>query len=130
MSVFSAAELAGMRLTQESHMSHRAVFYPWRRTQDLDSGQMVNSYVADSETGCGVRFTPQAGTLEGTEGTVIANYQIRLPIAMLGRATALCRYEIVSAFGELLNPTWMLEQVGPPAPGPSGLLIYARRVAV
>ncbi len=111
-------------------MSHRAIFYPWQPVQDADSGQMINTWTADGQTECGVHFTPQTGALEGTEGTVVANYRIRLPIAMLGRAKALCRYEIISAFGEPLSPTWMLEQVGPAAPGPSGLLINARRVAV
>lgn len=111
-------------------MSHVAVFFPWRPAQDADSGQMVNTWAAEGETRCGVAFTPQGAVLEGTEGTVIANYRVRLPIGMLGRATALCRYEVVQAFGEVLSPSWLLEQVGPAAPGPSGLLIYARLVAV
>lgn len=128
--VFSPTDLLGMRRTQEAYMSHRARFLPWTPVQDPKSGQMVNTWTADGETECGVHFTPQAGVLEGTEGTVIANYRIRLPIDMLGRATALCRYEIIAAFGETLSPTWMLEQVGPPAPGPSGILVNARRVAV
>lgn len=110
-------------------MSHRALFYPWQPAQDADSGQMINTWTAEGEVRCGVHFTPQGAVLEGTEGTVIANYQIRLPLAMARRATALCRYEIVEAFGELLAQSWTLEQVGPAAPGPSGLLIYARRVA-
>lgn len=130
MGVFSPAELAGMRAVQELHMSHRAVFYPWRPAQDGASGQMVNEWLAEGETVCGVRFTPQGAVLEGTEGTVVANYQIRLPLEMQGRAGTLCRYEVVEAFGELLRPPWLLEQVGPPAPGPSGLLVYARRVVV
>lgn len=128
-SVFSPAELAGMRTVQVGHMSHLALFYPWRPAQDADSGQMVNAWTADGETRCGVAFTPQGAVLEGTEGTVIANYKIRLPLGMAGRAETLCRYEIIEAFGELLAQPWMLEQVGPAAPGPSGLLIYARRVA-
>lgn len=128
MSVFSPVDLAMMRGTQEAHMSHRGLFYRRQPVQDAESGQMVDVWAADGETPCGVHFTPQAAVLEGTEGTVIANYRVRLPLAMLPRVGPLCRYEIVEAFGELLNPSWLLEQVGPAAPGPSGLLIYARRV--
>ena len=111
-------------------MSHRALFYPWRPAQDADSGQMVNTWVAEGETRCGVHFTPQGAVLPDTEGTVIANYRIRLPLEMERRAKALSRYEIVEAFGQLLEQPWTLEQVGPAAPGPSGMLIYARRVVV
>lgn len=130
MSVFSLAELAGMRATQEAHMSHRALFYPWRPAQDAESGQMVNEWAPGGETPCGVHFTPQGAVLEGTEGTVIANYRVRLPLEMLSRVGPQCRYEVVEAFGELLTPSWLLEQVGPAAPGPSGLLVLARRVAI
>lgn len=128
--VFSAGELAGMRGTQVGHMSHRALLYRWQPAQDAESGQMVNAWTADGETACGVHFTAQGAVLEGTEGTVIANYRVRLPLGMAGRAGTLCRLEVVEAFGEVLSPSWLLEQVGPAAPGPSGLVALCRRVAV
>lgn len=128
--VFSPTDLLGMRRTQEAYMSHRARFLPWTPVQDPKSGQMVNTWVPDGEIACGVKFTPQSGVIEGTEGTVVGSYQIRLPLSMVSRAETLCRYEVISAYGDLLDPPWLLEQVGPPAPGPSGLLIITRRVVV
>lgn len=125
---FQPADLTAMRATQEAHMSHVARVLRWSPTQDPESGQPVDDWSDEGTTPCGVQFTPQGAILEGTMGTVVANYRVRLPLALLPITGPMNRYEITRAFGEALAPTWLLEQVGPVAPGPSGLVALARMV--
>lgn len=130
MAIMTAGHLATMQRTQERAMRHRALFIPWLPEQDDESGQMLGGDEANGAFTLGVDFSAKGMLIEGTEGTVIAHYKLRLPLDMLADARPLSRYRVVEAYMSPLNPPLLLEQVGPASAGPSGLVVWARRVAV
>lgn len=126
---FTPGELAGMQATQESVMQQRALFTPWRPTQDEASGQMLNAAEPEGTVRCGVNFSAKGIVVDGTEGTIVAHYMVRLPLDMAARARPLCRYEVIETYGgELARTPTVLEQVSEPAIGPSGVVVWARNV--
>jgi hypothetical protein len=66
--------------------------------------------------------------VDGTEGTFIAHYRVRLPLSMAERARPLSRYTVTTAFGATAERPLVLEQVSEPAAGPSGVVVWARNV--
>jgi hypothetical protein len=129
-SAFLPGQLAGMQQTQQSVMQHQARFIPYAPTQDSESGQMVVGDTGNSTIDLGVDFSPKGQLIDGTEGTVIAHYKLRLKPSMADVATSLSRYEVTHAYGAYLTNALLLEQVGPVSVGPSGVVAWARRVAV
>lgn len=109
-------------------MQHRALFTPWAPTQDADSGQMVNAAEAEELIVCGVDYSARGVLVEGSEGTFVAHYRVRLPHDMAARARPLSRYQVTTAFGALAEKPLLLEQVTEPAAGPSGVVVWARNV--
>ena len=128
MLAFTSGELAEMQRTQESAMQHRPTFTPWSPTQDADSGQMVNSAAVEETIILGVDYSAKGQLIEDTEGTFVAHYRLRLPHDMAARAKALSRYTVTTAYGATATRPLVLEQVSEPAPGPSGIVVWARNV--
>ena len=128
MLAFTSGELALMQGTQESAMQHRALWTPWRPTQDADSGQMVNTAEPGGSTICGVDYSAQGQLVENSEGTFVAHYRVRLPLVMAATARPLTQYRITTAFGAMAERPLVLEQVSEPAAGPSGIVVWARNV--
>lgn len=135
MPVFSAYELATMRATQVDHMNHVAAFRPWTPAQDANSGQAVNTAAEQwQEIRCGIDFTAKGLLVDGSEGSFLAHYKIRLPMDMAAKARPLSRYRVTEAYlapecpdGVLAAPL-LLEQVSEPSIGPSGIVVWARNV--
>jgi hypothetical protein len=110
-------------------MQHRARFTPWQPAQDAMSGQHVNAAATEyRETPCGVDFSAKGMLVDGTEGTFVAHYRVRLPLSMADRARPLSRYTVTTAFGATAERPLVLEQVSEPAAGPSGVVVWARNV--
>ncbi len=128
MLAFTDGDLAMMQATQESSMQHRALFTPWQPDQDAASGQMVNAAAVVGEVICGVDYSAKGQLIEGTEGTFVAHYKIRLAREMAARARPLSRYEIVTSYGAYAARPLVLEQVSEPAAGPSGIVVWARNI--
>lgn len=128
--MFSPGELDTMRATQEDHMSHAAIFTPWQPAQDAASGQAINAAEPEETIICGVDFSARGTLVDGSEGTFVAHYKVRLPIEMAARARPMSRYAVVTSFGELTEKPLLLEQVTEPALGPSGVVVWARNVTV
>lgn len=130
MSVFSATDRARMRAVQEAHMSHRAVFHPWSPEADPLSGQHLSDAEATQTIRCGVNFSARGALVEGSDGSFVAHYQVRLPREFAQQARPLSRYVVTEAFGELLPRLMVLEQASEPSVGPSGVVVWARNVTV
>lgn len=128
MLAFTDGDLAMMQATQESSMQHRALFTPWQPDQDAASGQMVNAAAVVGEVICGVDYSAKGQLIEGTEGTFVARYKVRLPLDMAALARPLSRYEIVTSYGAYAARPLVLEQVSEPAAGPSGIVVWARNI--
>lgn len=130
-------EMARMQGAQEAAMADTCVHLVYGATRDPLTGQTVAGY-SDGETyACGLSFatgtsSPAMRSAEPAIGeeSVETTWLLRLPLAALGVVRPVDGYRITHRFGQALAAPMVLEQVGQPFAGPSGVAVRVRELVL
>ncbi len=119
MTVFSAAELAAMKRTQEAHMPDRCLVYSVRKQQIDDWGNPIKEKSDPIETHCGIEMNLHNGNAQGYVLELIeADAVIRLPAGIEVHPND--EIEVTHRFGEPLTEHLVYYVTGFVKSGPSG----------
>lgn len=128
-------EMARMQGAQEAAMADSCVHLVYGATRDPLTGQTVAGYSDGATYACGLSFatgtsSPAMRTAEPAIGeeSVETAWLLRLPLAALGAVRPTDRYRITHRFGAALATPLVVEQVGQPFAGPSGVAVRVREL--
>lgn len=125
MSEFSAAELAGMRATQDAHMMDRCTVDAYSDAGAGTYNYPQPTWTPGQEIRCGFQAVAVDEALAQGADVPTVDARLRLPIATaLGSKD---RVTVTRRHGAAVPPV-QYEVVGEPKRGPSGLVLDLRKV--
>lgn len=127
MNAFSSAELAAMRVAQESAMMDTGNVETFSETFN-SFGESVASYAHAADIACGLDMRPGSVNLEPDKTTVVYDAIVRLPIATSVKMTD--QFRVTKRFGETISPAMTFDIVGTIQRGPSGIRLLLQKVNV
>ena len=123
--MFTAAELANFRSTQQNHMMDTVVRQVYSATQNSYNEDVI-TYTDQTAIACGLDMR-HGGERHNQNYTALEyDATMRLPIATT--IDARDRMKVTKRFGETLSTALIFEIVGPVQRGPSGIRLLLKRV--
>lgn len=128
MTVFTVAELAGMRDVQKTYMPDACQIGTVHESQDTIGQPVPEPPSYSVETPCGLQMTGglQRNEFRTAEGTVVyADAKLRLPYDAV--VSVMDVVKITKRYGAVVTPI-VYEVMGAPLSGPTGIVCYLRQV--
>mgnify|MGYP000853843112 CR=1 FL=1 len=121
--MLTAADLAGMRITQNAAMQDTCTVRKWAPTVD-NYGTQVPAYTDTTGVACGLDVTPGGSERRRQDGTITTiSATLRLSLTDGAGLTELDRITVTHRCGELLAPALAYGIDGQPQRGPTGYVL-------
>ena len=133
MTALTQGDIARMQDTQRSHMMDCCTILKFTPGAVNPRGYAYPSYIVVRErVSCGLQHSRvnSEAMLKAAEGTQVPMFDGTLRMPIDTQISALDRVKITHRFGVSVSDGELLEVVGTPRRGPSGLLASVKRVTV
>lgn len=122
--VFSSGELSDLRATQEAHMMDTCLIAePTTTTNSYNLPSRSWNWVGATESACGFDASPSKELLDQVP---YSEAVVRLPIGTT--ISNVARVRVTERFGVTESSPITFEVIGAPRQGPSGLLVWLKKV--